>query len=198
KAGGVYLISGGAGGLGQIVAQEIAGSVEGARLMLLGRSALNAASQRKLEALRGTGAVVEYETVDVSDAEQVKRCVEGVLARHGRLDGVVHGAGVIRDSFLIHKTADELRAVLAAKVAGTINLDEATQGLPLDFFLTFSSVAAVLGNVGQGDYALANAFMDRYAEYRAQLQAAGQRSGRSVSINWPLWSEGGMQVGKAD
>ena len=71
---------------------------------------------------------------------------------------------------------------------------EASRDLPLDVFILFSSVAGALGNAGQADYATANAFMDSYARYRNGLAARGQRSGRTVSINWPLWREGGMGV----
>ena len=83
------------------------------------------------------------------------------------------------------------------EVARLINLDEATANVPLDFLVAFSSVAAVQGNVGQSDYATANAFMDRYAEYRNALVEAGRRHGHTLSINWPLWEHGGMRVDEA-
>src|SRR5690606_6445065 len=101
---------------------------------------------------------------------------------------------VIRDSFLLNKTEEELRAVFAAKVAGLVNLDEATAGLPLDFLVAFSAGAGVFGNVGQGDYAMANAFMDEYMRGRAAAVISGARQGRSLSIDWPLWAHGGMKV----
>ena len=82
--------------------------------------------------------------------------------------------------------------MLAPKVAGLVHLDRATQHLDLDFLVCFSSMTAALGNPGQADYAAANAFMDAYAAYRNGLVAAGQRRGRTLSINWPLWREGGM------
>src|SRR5690606_8993816 len=65
----------------------------------------------------------------------------------------------------------------------------------LDLFLVFSSTAGVFGNVGQADYAFANAFLDAWTERRAELVRGGRRRGRSVSIAWPLWAEGGMPVG---
>ena len=69
------------------------------------------------------------------------------------------------------KTPEELRAVLAPKVAGMIHLDRATARIALDCFVVFSSAAGVYGSVGQADYALANAFLDRYAEHRSALVA---------------------------
>src|SRR5205814_2117235 len=94
----------------------------------------------------------------------------------------------------VRKPVEELHEVLTPKVAGVVNLDEATRGLPLDLFVTFSSASSVLGAVGQADYATANAFLDQYAHHRATLVAKGERSGRSVTINWPWWEAGGMQL----
>ncbi|HOG03929.1 MAG TPA: beta-ketoacyl synthase N-terminal-like domain-containing protein, partial [Accumulibacter sp.] len=103
------------------------------------------------------------------------------------LNGILHCAGVLRDGYLRHKSAADLRAVLAPKVRGLVNLDQASDGVGLDLFVAFSSLAGVTGNVGQADYAAANAFMDRYAAGHARL----------LSINWPLWADGGMRVDAA-
>ena len=78
-------------------------------------------------------------------------------------------------------------------MAGLVNLDEASKDIALDCFICFSSISAQ-GNIGQADYAAANAFMDAYAGYRNTLVALKQRHGQTLSINWPLWAEGGMQV----
>ncbi|MCP4628837.1 MAG: KR domain-containing protein, partial [bacterium] len=108
-----------------------------------------------------------------------------------------HAAGIIRDNFIIKKTKEEFEKVLAPKVAGLTNIDEASKNLRLDFFVMFSSFAGAMGNTGQADYACANAFMDAYAEYRNDLVKAKKRKGKTLSINWPLWKEGGMQVDEA-
>ncbi|KJH66471.1 SDR family NAD(P)-dependent oxidoreductase [Chromobacterium violaceum] len=191
KDGGVYLITGGLGGLGRIFARAIDGDVKGAVLVLTGRSNADPAPLERLDA--GDNRI-EYRRLDASDADATKRLVDAVLSEHGRLDGVLHCAGVVRDSLLINKRDDEMEQVLAAKVAGTRNLDLATASLPLDFMILFSSGAGAVGNVGQADYAAANAFVDRYAAYRAGLARQGRRGGLSLAINWPLWKEGGMKV----
>ncbi|MFP3821957.1 ketoreductase domain-containing protein, partial [Bacillus sp. SIMBA_008] len=85
---------------------------------------------------------------------------------------------------------EDLDSVLASKVYGTIWLDRYTDREPLDFFVMFSSISAIIGNAGQTDYAYANRFMDYFAEMRA----AENKPGKTVSINWPLWKEGGMQI----
>jgi len=101
---------------------------------------------------------------------------------------------VIKDALVLKKTSDEIAAVLAPKVYGTVYLDEFTQNDPLDFFMLFSSVAAVMGNMGQCDYAYANGFMDNFAAWRSEQRTAQKRFGKTLSINWPLWQDGGMQV----
>jgi polyketide synthase PksN len=104
---------------------------------------------------------------------------------------------VIQDNFIVKKTARELAAVLAPKVIGAVNLDHATRAIDLDYLILFSSLAGVTGNVGQGDYALANAFMDRFAQYRNELLKQGRRRGQCLSVNWPLWAQGGMRIDEA-
>ena len=87
--------------------------------------------------------------------------------------------------------------MLAPKVTGTVNLDQASADLDLDFFVLFSSLAGAMGNVGQADYATANGFLDQFAAYRNRLVAGNQRHGRTRSINWPLWDAGGMRLDPA-
>nr|QEO74721.1 short-chain dehydrogenase/reductase SDR [uncultured bacterium] len=197
REGGTYLITGGAGGLGLIFAREIVRHVGNVTLILTGRSQLDAARNAELDALRAQGARVEYRTVDVADAAAVRDLI-GSIARDGReaespLNGIIHSAGVTRDGFLLRKSAADLQAVLAAKVAGTVNLDLATRSLDLDFLVLFSSLAGAVGNPGQCDYATGNAFMDSYAAWRNQLALKG----RTLSINWPLWRHGGMGIDDA-
>ncbi|VXD25119.1 SDR family NAD(P)-dependent oxidoreductase [Planktothrix paucivesiculata] len=193
KEGGVYLITGGAGGLGLIFAQEIAHSVKNSTIILAGRSLL---SQKKQELLQQEakllGARIEYRQADISQPKEVDDLIQNILRDFTKLDGILHSAGIIRDNFFIKKTVAEFQQVLAPKVCGTVYLDRATQEINLDFFILFSSGVAVLGNAGQSDYAAANAFMDAYAHYRHTLCASNKRFGRSLSINWPFWKEGGM------
>ncbi len=197
KPAGVYLVTGGAGALGLRVAHAIAADVRDANLILTGRSALSPDKARQLEALEQAGARIEYHRVDVSDRQAVDALMQSIAARFARLNGIVHCAGITNDGFLVRKTTDELLAVLAPKVAGVVNLDEASRAFALDVFVLFSSLAGAMGNIGQSDYAAANAFMDAYADYRTTLSEAGQRRGRTVSINWPLWAGDGMHVDPA-
>lgn len=193
RDGGVYGITGGAGGLGLLFAEQIASSCRHPRLYLVGRSVLSKSVQQQLERLQALGAEVHYQSLDVSDAVVVRQWIDRIYADQGALHGVIHGAGVIRDSLIMHKSASDFEQVLAAKVAGIEALDQAIGERALDFLLCCSSQAA-LGNLGQADYACANAYMDACMHYRQNLSADGRRKGRSLSINWPLWRDGGMRL----
>ncbi|MCP4701434.1 MAG: SDR family NAD(P)-dependent oxidoreductase, partial [Gammaproteobacteria bacterium] len=193
KQNGVYLITGGAGGLGLMLAEQLAAAYQ-ARLILVNRSALNEQQQQTIAALKQKGAELVFVQADISHENKVKKLLEEIDARYGGLNGIFHFAGVVHDIRITNKTMDQVSEVLAPKIAGTAYLDQATKDRPLDFFVMFSSLAALVGNAGQSDYAFANAFMDHYAHYRQSLQKQGLRSGHTLSINWPLWQEGGMQI----
>ena len=187
RQGGTYLIVGGAGGLGLHFAREIARQVSDVTLILTGRSPLDGKRLADVEALKAFGARVEYRAVDVADGAAVQTLVDTI---GGALNGIVHSAGVLRDSYILKKTATDFREVLASKVLGAVNLDAATARLDLDFFILFSSLAGAVGNPGQADYATANAFLDAFAADRTRRGG----SGRTLSIDWPLWQDGGMSL----
>lgn len=189
KEGGVYLITGGAGGLGRIFAGHIS-KTKDTKLILTGRSELNQEAKDALANIPNA----EYHRCDVSNKEDVIALIQTIKGTYQQLDGIIHSAGVIRDSYILKKTAGEATEVLSAKIQGARNLDEATKQETLDFMVFFSSVAGVLGNPGQADYAAANAYLDEYAHYRNEEKAKGKRYGRTLSIDWPLWKDGGMRM----
>ncbi len=193
KSGGVYLITGGAGGLGLIFARYLAEHYQ-AKLILIGRSAQNEKQKTIITELEKLGGEAIYIQADVTKYQSLSTLMQTIKERFGRLQGVIHSAGVIRDSFILKKTAQEIEEVLAPKILGAVHIDKITQSDPLDFFVMFSSVAGVFGNVGQSDYAYANAWMDAYAFLREEIKKENSRSGKTISINWPLWVEGGMQI----
>src|SRR5882724_9515662 len=133
RRGGVYLITGSAGGLGLIVAREMVGKAEGSKIILTGRSRLSEHQQAQVQALQDQGgSCVEYRELDVTDASAVQGCIRDICARHGGLHGIVHSAGVVEDNFILKKTVAEWCRVLAPKVRGTVNLDGASQACELD------------------------------------------------------------------
>lgn len=202
KENGTYLITGGAGGLGLIFAREIAQKTDRVHLILTGRTPevdfLGAPGQKaKLDMMSKPDGSVEYRSVNMADASAVRELIHDIGVRFGEVDGIIHSAGVIRDNFILKKTPAEFKQVLAPKVAGVLNLDRVTRDMDLDFFVLFSSASGVTGNVGQSDYASANAFMDAFSAHRNTLLEAGKRRGQTLSINWPLWRDGGMGVPEA-
>ncbi|WP_275405181.1 type I polyketide synthase [Streptomyces sp. S4.7] len=193
RDGGTYVITGGGGGLGLIFAEHLAQQSR-VRLLLLGRSELDATRREALDRIRSLGSEVVYESVDVSDAAEVTRVLDETRSRWGRLHGVIHSAGVLRDALILNKSADEIGTVLSAKVDGARALDEATRLDELDFFMTFSSLAALAGNPGQVDYAFASRFLNAFSRGRERQRAQGERSGASITVVWPFWRDGGMRV----
>ncbi|MYM92140.1 KR domain-containing protein, partial [Rugamonas sp. FT82W] len=121
---------------------------------------------------------------DVAVADDAARMV--AAASNPPLAGVVHAAGLLEDGMIADLDAGRLARVLAPKVAGGWNLHRSTEKLDLDFFLLFSSVAAIIGNLGQGAYAAGNAFLDGLAIWRRRRGLA------ATSLNWGPWAEAGM------
>lgn len=189
---GVVLITGGLGGLGLKFAEYFAN--KGMAIVLSGRSELSLEKSQLIEKLRNNSPSVAYITADISDAESVNQLVSKAVQRVGPLTGVVHSAGILKDSFIMKKEFADFKSVAAPKIQGILALDVATRDQPLDFFVAFSSISGLMGNYGQADYAYGNAFMDNFCRLRNQWVSENRRRGFSTSINWPLWKEGGMHV----
>ncbi|MET9970697.1 SDR family NAD(P)-dependent oxidoreductase, partial [Streptomyces sp. NPDC006356] len=186
--GGAYLITGGAGGLAALVAGHLV-TRHRARLMLAGRRPADAGLQARMAAWRNLGGDVRYVAADVSTRAGAEAAASATREAFGRVDGVLHCAGEVRDGLFFRKDEADLRAVCAAKVDGTVHLDAATADDDLHLFVLFSSASAVLANQGQAEYAYANAFQLHFAHARAAA-----RPGRTLAVAWPLWADGGMRV----
>ncbi|MCG3153920.1 MAG: Phthiocerol/phenolphthiocerol synthesis polyketide synthase type I PpsC [bacterium] len=180
-----YLITGGMGALGLQVARWMV--EQGARhLVLVGRSAPSSEASRAIAEMEQAGAKITIAQADISREDEVKR----ILATSAPpLRGIVHSAGVLADGILLQQDWPRFANVLAPKMNGAWHLHRATRHLPLDFFVMFSSIAAVFGATGQSNYAAANAFLDGLAHYRRWQGLP------ALSINWGAWAEGGMVTG---
>ena len=184
RSDGTYLITGGLGGLGLLVAQWLV--ERGAKhLVLLSRSGLNPSASDRLEKLEQAGACVKIVQADVSDSKQLDRVWSEIELSSPPLRGIIHAAGVLDDGVLLKQNWQRFDRVLAPKVQGAWNLHTLTQNQPLDFFVLFSSTTSLLGNAGQANHAAANAFLDALASYRRMLGLPG------LSINWGVWAEVG-------
>ncbi|MEH2425098.1 MAG: SDR family NAD(P)-dependent oxidoreductase [Nostoc sp.] len=189
RPGGGYWITGGGSGLGLLFARWLLQA--GAKVLITARSPISAAVQQELTAYP-TNLV--YRQVDVTDVNALQTCLSETVKTLGSIRGVIHAAGTKDDSLLGNKDLTAISRVLAPKLIGTVQLDAVTSTQPLDFFVLFSSISAIVGNIGQSDYAYANGFLDRFAEQREQQRSQGQRQGRTVSVAWPPWADGGMQI----
>ncbi|WP_432194923.1 SDR family NAD(P)-dependent oxidoreductase [Streptomyces sp. bgisy027] len=191
--GGHYVVTGGSGGIGRLVAVHLAEQY-GARVTLVGRSAPGPEHERFCSRLRSLGGDGLYVRADVTDRSSLDTALRTARSRFGSLSGVLHAAGLIEDALLQDKRDEQIARVLAPKTTGTALLDELTADDGLGVFVLFSSVVGTVGNAGQCDYAAANAYLDAFAVRRGEQVADGARRGRTVSVAWPLWSEGGMRL----
>jgi acyl transferase domain-containing protein/acyl carrier protein len=180
-----YLITGGLGGFGLAIAEWLVAS--GARhLALVGRSGASSEESRAAVArLQQTGAQVTVISADVSDEADVARVLQTISDSSVPLRGIIHAAMVLDDSTLRQLTPERFQRVLAPKVCGAWNLHQQTKSLPLDFFVMFSSGAAIVGNPGQANYVAANAFLDALAHHR---RAAGLPA---LAVDWGMIGEVG-------
>ena len=181
RGDGTYLVTGGLGGIGRELAGWLAEHGAGA-IVLNGRRAPDPEAEAVLEALRERGVRVEVEIADVSDGEAVEAMLGRIGERLPPLAGVIHSVGVLSDAALTNQDWGRFERVLGPKMVGAWHLHRATRDLELDLFVLFTSVAGVLGNAGQANYAAANVFLDRLARHRRSLGLAGQ------AIAWGAWS----------
>jgi acyl transferase domain-containing protein/SAM-dependent methyltransferase/acyl carrier protein len=178
-----YLITGGLGALGLLIAEWMVEEQGVAHLALVGRREPDERVKERLQKLAEAGAEVRVVQTDVAVAEQIGRMVAEIEGSLPPVRGVIHAAGVLDDGVLASQTWERFSRVMAPKVQGAWNLHRQTQHWSLDFFAMFSSVAALLGSPGQSNHAAGNAFLDALASYRRSKGLAG------LSINWGGWSE---------
>ena len=204
KPGGVYLISGGLGGIGVELSRYLLDTY-GARLLLVGRTPLvdkggeqtgkdrsdkiadRVEALRMLEQLDGE---VVYESVDICDPDQLKQVVEKIKSSRGwELDGVIHLAGILQERMLLDETRESVAAVLRPKLLGTWALDRLAKQQPGSLFISFSSVNSFFGGAMIAAYAAANSFVESFAHYQRY-----KCSMQSYCFSWSMWDEVGMSL----
>lgn len=193
-----YVVTGGAGALGRVVATYLA--ERGARhITLVSRSTIpprdrwaeltddhpHRATVAKIRTIERLGVHVETAAVDIADVDQVTAWLRDHDRRGGRpVRGIIHAAGSVADQLLVNMSEDDFAKVLAPKVIGTRVLHDAFKAHDLEFFVMFGSAGSTIASPGQGNYAAANAFLDAFAHYR---QAQGLPA---LTIGWGPWSVG--------
>lgn len=139
-----------------------------------------------IHALKHNGARVTYRSLDLREEQGLREFIHEVYHDHGRIDGVIHGAGLLEDKLFLHKTAESFERVFTTKVTPLRVLVEELKE-EVQFVILFSSIASVYGNRGQTDYAAANSVMDRYTWALKE-----KIKGKVTSINWGPWKGAGM------
>jgi amino acid adenylation domain-containing protein len=212
KQGGVYWITGGLGGIGLVLARYLAEKA-GARLILSGRSPFPPREQwlqwldthcegdptsQKIQQLREiekSGAEIRVFQADVSDTEQMRSVVARVKADFGRVNGIIHCAGIADYAGVIQRRERETSdRVLAPKVQGTAVLAEVVKDEAPDFIVLCSSINSFLPTIGQAGYTSANSFLDAFSHFKAPGNGG---TPVVLSINWDGWQEVGMAAAAA-
>lgn len=175
KQNGVYLISGGSGGIGLALAEYLIATYQ-AKVIILSRKIIKESNPN-----------IHHYPCDITKKEAVTATLTQVKQDFSHINGLFHLAGILEDKLFVNSTWDSFYQVLAPKQLGVVLLDELTKTLNLDFFCCFSSLSSFVGNPGQSAYAYANSFLVQYMNYRSQL-----RDGVSQAIHWPLWDGAGM------
>lgn len=198
---GVYLITGGSGGLGLVAAAALAQSQPNITLYLLARRPLperqywdaliadhapEADTLSQLIKLERGGTRIRLHNADVADKAAIRVLAERIQSEAGALHGIVHTAGAVADALLLTKEFADAEIVLRSKLVGTLVLDEIFAERDLDFIVLYSSTSAFFGLPGQIDYTAANAFLDAFAQARTEAGI------NYISINWPAWKQTGM------
>lgn len=194
---GIYLISGGAGGIGKSLAEEIVKKVKNPTLLLIGKSVYDADKKHFIKNLEKLGAKAIYEAVDITSKKELIEFKKHVSTTFGSLNGIIHAAGANKN--ILWKQLDDgaIDTVLDVKINGVHYLDSVWDDEKLDFFWLFSSIIPIIGNMGQVLYGAANGYLDDFTMHRTNLVKQGKRQGKTISINWPYWLSGGMQMPKS-
>lgn len=190
RKNGTYLITGGAGALGMIFAKYLCSHYH-ANVILIGRSKYDSKIQQRINETEAKNNLI-YRSVDLVNQEDVNHLIQEILGIYGKLNGVLHIAGTYENTLFVNKEEDAFKNVLNPKITGTVNLSEALKDIDLDFLCFFSSVSSLLGDMGECDYSIANAFMNSYAVEREGKRKEGLCKGKTISVAWPLWKEGRM------
>ena len=205
KQGGMYLVSGGLGGIGVEIAKYLLNQYD-ARLLLIGRTPLPDRSEWKSKpeqadavserirtclALEQLGGEVCYEAVDICDGTQLRRAVDRAQSRWQRnLDGVIHLAGVYQERLLVEETRESFAETLRAKVLGTWSLHQLVKDRPQSLFISSSSANGFFGGAMAGAYAAANSYLDCFPHYQRSKHHL-----RRHAFSWSMWDEVGMSRG---
>ncbi len=207
--GAVVLVTGGLGGLGLLFSKHLA-ATRRAKLVLVARSELpprdawdqhlrvhgvsDRTSQRiiAVREIEAAGGEVLVLSADVTIEMEMEDVVREAKRRFGRIDAVLHTAGVVKDALLVAKSQSDCEEVFTPKIHGTLVLERVLAAEPISHFILFSSSSATIGARGQIDYTAANAFLDAFATSRDHAARLAGKKTRHLALAWGIWSDVGM------
>lgn len=203
REGGIYLVTGGLGELALACAEDLARRFK-ARVVLVARTGLPdradwpdyLAAYRAddrigraiaaIQRMEAAGGEVMAAKADITDSDAMRAAVAEVRERFGPINGVLHAAGIVKDSLIALKDLSDIEEVFAPKIQGTLVLADALRDEPLDLMVLFSSTSTDTAPAGQADYVAANAFLNAFAESRAG------KPGRTIAVHWGVWKDVGL------
>lgn len=202
KEDGIYLITGGAGGIGLEIAKRLASKGK-LNLALINRSLMPQRDQwlqivtgtedmklvnkiKGIMELESYGNKVECLCADISNEKDLNEVLDSLRQKYGKIRGVIHCAGIPANDFISSHCNDRFRKIMLPKIQGTWLLDKLTRQDEMDFFVLFSSVASIFSSPGRGAYAAANSYLDAFSAYRSK------QGKKTLAINWVAWEEVGM------
>ena len=204
RRGGVYLITGGTGGIGLSIAKYLARACQPKivltkktefpeksrwRELLTAKdtSAPIARTIQELLEIEQLGAEIEVFVAEASDREQMQNVLDQTVKKFKAINGVIHAAGIVQAGLIQAKTKETAASVLSPKVTGTLVLFDLLSELDLDFLVLFSSITSIITPYAESDYSAANAFLDAFTYY-----SNAQKRFHTLTINWPGWKEVGQ------
>lgn len=205
KQDGIYIITGGLGEIGMLVAAYLADKYK-INVALIGRTSFPAREKwndivafndddalskkiRGIYKMEHAGCKVEICSADVSDEKAINSIFEMLKSKYGSIHGIIHCAGISGWGLASKKTETDIESVLLPKVEGSLILDKVSGKYDLDFIVLFSSITTLQGVIGQSDYAAANSFLNSFSAFRMK-----QKKKRTISISWPAWYNTGMSA----
>lgn len=190
KDNGVYVITGGTSGIGLETAKYVSEQTNG-HIIIISRSGFKANDEKEKEVyqyITGNLCTLDVFACDVKDYDSLKTTLDEVRSKYGRINGVIHSAGISGAGYILRKDRESYYNVFSPKIFGTWNLHQCTLEDKLDFMVLFSSEVTDAGEAGQSDYVAANSYLDAFGDYRNALGL------KTKVVNWVSWKETGMSV----
>jgi acyl transferase domain-containing protein/acyl carrier protein len=187
KDNGLYIITGGLGGLGMITAKLLI-DMGAKKIILFGRNLPSEAAAKQISEWQQDGISIKGIQLDITNLIDVENIITSIVSDSQTVSGIIHAAGIIERCAIVDQNLDQYLRIVSPKIVGALNLYRVIKKLniELDFFISFSSTSSIFGNYYYSSYAAANAFLDTFAAFQRMHGMKG------YVINWGPWPDTGM------